>query len=307
MTRLPRIACAWLLAVAATCASAEVELRARTEEPRAFGHQVGDLVTRVVLIDLPEGLSLDAESLPAAGRVGPALELRAIARSERRIAGGRELRLALEFQVMASPVTARVFDLPTLKLRIDGRGGSQELRVDPWPLAVSPVGPEDASPRRGLGELRPDAPPPPADTRRLRAVVSVALAVAAGIGAWLAVIHFGLPWWSRRRRPFGLAWRELQSWKRRGQLRDDAESLRTAVRRLHAALDATAGRALFASAVDDFLAVHPRYAPLRGELLRFFESSRSAFFSSTPAPADTEMRWLLDLARSLRDAERGSA
>ena len=77
--------------------------------------------------------------------------------------------------------------------------------------------------------------------------------------------------------------------------------------RLHAALDATAGRVLFADAVDGFVADHPHYAPLRGELLRFFELSRGAFFSGTAEPVATEMRWLLDVARSLRDAERGSA
>ncbi len=66
----------------------------------------------------------------------------------------------------------RIVDLPTLMLRFEGEGEgrSQELRIDPWPLAVSPLGPEAASPRHGLGELRPDLPPPAADTSRLRAV-----------------------------------------------------------------------------------------------------------------------------------------
>lgn len=293
---------AWLLAGAGPAAA--LDLGATTEEPRAFGHQVGDVVTRIVRIDVPAGLTLDAESLPAPGRLSAALDLRALSRSDERIAGGTRVRLELVFQVFAAPVAPRIVDLPTLKLRFEGGGRNQELRVDPWPLAVAPLGPEAASPRHGLGELRPDLPPPAADTRKLRAVAAAGVAVAALIGGWLALVYFGLPWWGRRHRPFGLAWRELQAARRRGALGEEAAACATITRRLHAALNASAGHVLFAEGVEAFVAAAPRYAPLQDELLRFFERSRSAFFAAAPAG---DQRWLLDLARALRDAERGSA
>lgn len=300
MKRLLALALAAML----DSASAQVDLRATTEEPRAFGHQVGDVVTRVIWIDVPAGLTLDADSLPAPGRLSAALDLRALSRGDEGIAGGTRLRLELEFQVFAAPVAPRIVDLPTLKLRFDGGGRSQELRVDPWPLAVSPLGPEAASPRHGLGELRPDQPPPGADTRMLRAVVVAGTTVAALVGVWLAAVYFGLPWWSRRHRPFGRAWRELQAARRRGVLGEEATASATITRRLHAALNASAGHVLFAEGVEAFIAAAPRYAPLRADLLSFFERSRGAFFAA--APVD-DPSWLLDLARALRDAERGTA
>jgi mxaA protein len=304
MKPLLSIALAALLFASAGPASA-IDLAATTEEPRAFGHQVGDVVTRVVWIDVPAGLTLDADSLPTPGRLSAALDLRALSRGDEGIAGGTRVRLELVFQVFAAPVAPRIVDLPTLKLRFDGGGGrSQELRVDPWPLAVSPLGPEAASPRHGLGELRPDQPPPAADTRMLRAVVVVGTTLAALIGVWLAAVYFGLPWWSRRHRPFGLAWRELQAARRRGALGEEAAACATITRRLHAALNASAGHVLFAEGVEAFVAAAPRYAPLRADLLSFFERSRGAFFAA--APAD-DPHWLLDLARALRDAERGTA
>ena len=300
MKRLLALALAAML----NSASAQVDLRATTEEPRAFGHQVGDVVTRVVWIDVPAGLTLDADSLPAPGRLSAALDLRTLSRGDEGIAGGTRVRLELVFQVFAAPVAPRIVDLPTLKLRFDGGGRSQELRVDPWPLAVSPLGPEAASPRHGLGELRPDQPPPAADTGMLRAVVVAGTTLAALIGAWLAAVYFGLPWWSRRHRPFGLAWRELQAARRRGALAEEAAACATITRRLHAALNASAGHVLFAEGVEAFIAAAPRYAPLRADLQSFFERSRGAFFAA--APAD-DPHWLLDLARALRDAERGTA
>ena len=302
MKPLLSIALAALLFASAGPASA-IDLAATTEEPRAFGHQVGDVVTRVVQIDVPAGLTLDADSLPTPGRLSAALDLRALSRSDAGIAGGTRVRLELVFQVFAAPVAPRIVDLPTLKLRFDGGGRSQELRVDPWPLAVSPLGPEAASPRHGLGELRPDQPPPAADTRTLRTVGLAGVALSALIGGWFAAVYFGLPWWSRRHRPFGAAWRELQASRRRGALGDEAAACAAISRRLHAALNASAGHVLFAEDVEAFVAAAPRYAPLRADLLRFFERSRSAFFAAAPAG---DHRWLLDLARALRDAERGT-
>ena len=292
------------LSIAVALPAAALELRATTEEPRAFGHQVGDVVTRVVHVDVPDGLALDVESLPLPGRIGPALDLRALDHAESRVTGGTRVRLELSFQVFAAPVTARVYDLPTLRLRFEGGGRSQELRVDPWPLAVAPLGPEDASPRHGLGELRPDQPPPAADTAGLRAIVAAGLGVAASIAVWLWVVYRGLPWWSRRHRPFAAAWRELQAERRRGALATGGDACLAVTRRLHAALNAAAGRVVFAEGLDAFVAAAPRYAPLRAELGRFFERSRAGFFASAP---DADLDWLLGVARALRDAERGTA
>lgn len=303
---LPRIA-GLGLALCCAAAGAQTELRASTIEPRAFGYQAGDLVTRVIDIDIPAGRTLDEATLPPPGRLGPALELRRIERSSARGPdGGTRLRLTLEFQIFAAPVAPRIVDLPTLPLAFTGGPRTEELRIEPWPLAVAPLGPEDASPRHGLGELRPDLPVPLADVGVLRALLVAGLALAALAGGALALLRFGLPWLGRRR-PFGLAWRELRAQQRRGKLADDAAGCRTAAQRLHKALNESAGRAVFAETLDAFVAGAPRYAPLQGELRGFFEGSQRAFFAGAGGSAQAELRRLLDLARALRDAERGVA
>ena len=50
--------------------------------------------------------------------------------------------------------------MPGFTLRLRGEPRDQEVRVEAWPVTVSPLVPEDVSPRRGLGELQPDAGPP---------------------------------------------------------------------------------------------------------------------------------------------------
>lgn len=281
-------------------------LQATTSEPRAFGYQVGDLVERSVVVQVPAGLALDETSLPRAGTRGKAIELKQVVHRSRAKAGGMRHEFALVYQVFLSPPEVRTLEIAPFVLRFTGEPRDQDLRVEAWPVTVSPLMPVEASPRRGLGELRPDQPPPLIDTQpgRVRLLIYGVLLVAA-LG-YLAQVYLWLPWWARRRRPCALAWRSL-----RGMPADaPASEWRAAFQRVHDALNQTAGEVLFEHGVERFVATRPRYAGLREELAEFFRRSRSEFFASGPRTAEdspAEGPWLLAFARRLRDAERGAA
>ena len=288
-----------VLAVGAR-ANEPAPLRANVDEPRAFGYRVGDLVTREVLIDLPQRLQLDEASLPSVGRIGHALELRAISRgTEGGAASGTRLRLRFEYQLFGAPSATRSYELPPLLLRFEGAPRAEELRVDAWPVVVAPLAPEPPSARRGLGELRPDNPPPLRDTGFERDVLRVAAGVCAALLLYLAAVYWGLPWRDRGRRPFSQAYRTLRA------QRSPTES---GWRVMHAAFDQTAGRVVFAESVDAFVTQAPRFAALRNDIFAFFARSRAAFFvPSAAASAAGQRDWLLAFARACRDAERGTA
>ncbi|MEY2687075.1 MAG: hypothetical protein RL375_1273 [Pseudomonadota bacterium] len=57
---------------------ADEVLAAQVDEPRAYGWRVGDVVRRVVHLQLPEGWQLDERSLPRPDQRGGELELRAL-------------------------------------------------------------------------------------------------------------------------------------------------------------------------------------------------------------------------------------
>jgi mxaA protein len=277
-------------------------LQATTREPRAFGYQVGDIVARSITVHVPEGLVLDETSVPHPGARGRAIELRRVARRDRSEPGGRRHELTLDYQLMLSPPQPRTFELPTLMLRFQGRPRAQELRIEAWPVTVSPLVPVDVSPRRGLGELQPDTPPPLIDTSATHGRL-IAYAVASLLLlAYLAYIYIGLPWWSRAHRPFTQAWRSLRD------LRADSAEGRwhEAIRQVHEALNRTAGEVVFEHGIDRFVGAHDRFEPMRGELLRFFQLSRRAFFADD-ALATADRTWLIEFSRRCRDAERGAA
>ncbi len=262
-------------------------------EPRAFGYSVGDVLQRRVLLQLPPGWELDLSSLPQTRRPGQALELRA-ARLE-----GRELRL--DYQVFLAPTEVRTLEIPPLKLRLVGPAGEQFLRLDAWPVTVAPLVPLDVSPRTGLGELRPDAPPPSISTEARRLRLALYAATLALVAAYLVHVYVGLPWWGRRQRPFAQAWRSL----RRLPAAPSAQQQREALRLLHQALNTSAGEVVFESGLADFIAAHPRFAPLHEGLAGFFRRSHDEFFAGRGGQADLPS--LRALCRACRDVERGSA
>jgi mxaA protein len=331
------VAVLWFALLPPAARAAEPEqatLQARTVEPRAFGYRVGDVAERQVVIDIPAHLTLDEASLPTLGPHGPVLELRSMGRSVQSMPGGRRLSLRLTYQVFAAPVTVRSYELPKLLLRFDGNpheethgraqvssfpsgggrlgrpGGAvtEELRIEPWPLVVAALAAEEASPREGLGALRPDTAPPVRDTGIERGLLWACAGAALLLGAYLGLVYLGLPWWGRQRRPFTRAFRAMRV---RAPARGAAD-LRAACLALHAAFDETAGRTVFAGALDTFIAQAPRFAALRSDMRLFFERSQAMFFAQADAPggerAGTPLSrdWLLAFARACRDAERGS-
>lgn len=276
-----------LLALTLGARAHAATLQATTEEPRAFGYQVGDVVQRRISVEVPDGLVLDENSLPRPGARGTALELRALRRSGKQI--------ELDYQVFLSPAEARTLEMPALTLRYEGAPRAQELRIESWPVTVAPLVPVEVSPRTGLGELQPDAAPPLIDTRAQgwRLLAYAALLVA--LLTYLAIVYLGLPWWGARRRPFALAWRQV----------NQAPPWREACQHVHAALNQSAGEVLFEHGVDRFTAAHQAFAPLKEDILRFLRLSQREFFEGGARDAG-DAAWLSGFCKRCRDAERGT-
>jgi mxaA protein len=292
------VACA--AAVVATAAAGQEVPRLLASEPRAFGYQVGDLVARRISVDLPAGWQLDSRSLPQPGARGQALELRRVEAGATSIGNGRRYEIKLEYQVFLSPPVVRTLEIPSFKLVLAGPTRSEELRVEAWPVTVAPLVAVEASPRRGLGELRPDREPPLVATAALTRRLLVWAALAALLIVGLVAGRLGLFWRAARDRPFAQAWRQL---RRLGDGASDAQWL-DACRRVHAALNRSAGEVVFESGLAGFVAAQPRFGAVRDDLAIFLKRSRDEFFGGV-ARQSGDVRWLVATCRRLRDAERG--
>jgi mxaA protein len=237
------------------------------EAPRPFGHVLGDVVTQRVALD-HDGRPLNLPGLPPLERTGNWFERRN-ARIEHDATGRRWL--VLDYQIINVPEELRAIDLPALDLptTVDG----QRLQTASLPLTVAPLTPTVVLARAGLEEMRPDADAPHIDTAALERRLHLALAAAATLAAgWIALLSLRR-WRAGRRLPFSRAQREMR--------RLDAGSS-AAWRRLHRALDETAGQVVRGHSLATLLLRAPWLVPIEGELRLFFEASQARFFAEHP-------------------------
>jgi mxaA protein len=259
---------------------------ATVEQPRSFGHVLGDVLTQRVLLS-HAGRPVDAGALPAADRVGLYLERRT-PRVEEDALGRRWL--AIDYQVVNAPRALTAAALPALSITTS----AGPLQVVAWPVSIGPLTPPATFDQGALQPLRPDRPVLPVPTEGLERQLKLSLtALAVVLLGWAA-------WWAARnarearRLPFARAWQQLRQ-------ADPAST--EAWRALHRALDATAGRVVHGRTLPRLLADAPHLQPLAPQLEAFFRHSEQRFFASEAgtAPADLSLR---ALGLALREAER---
>lgn len=267
------LACAVLPAAAAT-----------VEQPRSFGHVLGDVLTQRVLLERPAA----GPALPAA-RIDLWLERRA-PRTETDAQGRRWL--AIDYQVVNAPRALTAIALPALSI---ATAGGPPLTLPAWPVSIGPLTPEQPFGQGELQPLRPDRPVVPL------AVAGIERQLKLALLALLAVLLAWAGWWAWRNRrearqlPFARAWRELQ--------RLDDPTGPQAWRALHRALNASAGRVVQGAGLPRLLAEAPYLQPLQAPLEDFYRESTRRFFAVDGAAAATDYP-LKPLARALRDAEQ---
>ena len=270
-------------AASAPAPKAEVTL-ATVEQPRAFGHVLGDVLTQRVLLQ-HAGRPVDVITPPAADRVGLWLERRP-ARAETDDQGRRWL--ALDYQVVNAPRALTTLSLPALTIAT--RGGTP-LALPAWPISVGPLTPSEVAGQGALQPLRPDRPVDAVSTVAIEHRFKGALVALGGVLlAWLAWWG-GRNWRESRRLPFARAWRELR--------RVDAASPEAWLS-LHRAVNASAGRVVHGASLSRWLDERPHLRPLQAQLEGFYRHSSERFFAGGSAAAYP----LHALGRALRDAER---
>ena len=298
MSRRPAFALALVLAAMPATAVRAADpppgastVAAVAQQPRSFGHVLGDVLTQRVLLER-EGRALQPGTLPPAARIDLWLERRP-ARLETDPQGRRWL--AIDYQIINAPRTLSAIALPALAIPTTA---GPPLQLAAWPISIAPLTPEQPFGQGDLLPLRPDRPVAPLPVEGLQRQLRHALAaLAAVLLAWAG-------WWAWRNRreaqqlPLAQAWRALQ--------RMDDPASPQAWRVLHQALNRTAGRVVHGASLPQLLDQAQHLRPLQPRLEDFYRESTLRFFAADPATAGQPQAAypLRPLARALRDAEQ---
>ncbi|QFR33759.1 nonribosomal peptide synthetase MxaA [Ancylobacter sp. TS-1] len=277
--------------------------------PRPFGYVIGDVVTLTAEIALDAPFVLDPASLPAPRALDYWLDLRGVTLTDEGVADGvRRYTLDLVYQTFYAPLEPRRMSLPGLTLTAVAEGRRVPVEVPPWSFLMSPLREIVATGAGPAMALRPDIAPAPIPTgttlRRLLAALAVAL-LAFLVLAWQ--MGWG-PFGRRAARPFARAARAVPT--SLGTTADPSPAAYGgALRALHRAFDATAGKGVFAEDLPDFFRAYPAFHAAEAEVRRLFNASRRAFFGGDMDGARRELppEALVALSRRLRAVERGSA
>jgi mxaA protein len=273
------------LAACAGAGAIEATASAVVEQPRPFGHVVGDVLTQRVLLD-DAGRAFEPAALPAPSRLGAWLERRS-ARIDQAPDGRRWLEV--DYQLVNAPPTQAIVRLPAWDLA--GRVPGKALHVAAWQVSVSALTPK-AAPGTSAWQIRPDRPPPPIPVRAARRrLLLTSIALAGCLVAWAGWFAWR-SWRAAATQPFAAALRELRRL-------DDAQP--AAYRAMHGAFDRTAGEVLRESTLPRLFQRAPHLAPLQARIRRFYAQSGARFFGDAP-PADTPSFTTLCVA--LRRLER---
>jgi len=255
------------------------------EQPRAFGHTIGDVLTQRLLLGDDE-----LAVTPPSGRVDAWFERR-MARVETDASGRRWL--AIDYQVVNAPRTLANASLPAQTLK--ARSGN-DWHIAEWPITIGPLTPENLAAQGDLQVMRPDhevgvLPTAPIHQRLNREAAGLALTLSAWLAWWL--------WRIRReaiRLPFARAWGEVRRFNGAAEGVEPAAWLS-----VHRALDATAGHVVTASTLGGLLTRAPHLRALQPQLEAFYQHSSERFFSTESVHAPYPLR---DLSLALRDAEK---
>jgi mxaA protein len=297
-----RVASLAALFVLSLIGAAAGEVRSvRLTADRSFGFFVGDVVTAHLEIIADESMSLKSASLPLVGPLDHRLDLRDLRVVEERASGGaKRWRVDLAYQIFYVALDVRDLDIPSFSLRFSSAAGTQTVSTPVWKVGVSPL--REVLPQRRddpADYMRPDSVAIPADAATPTLVAAIFSTLAVGALALLARDRGWPPFHHRRARVFAVASRRIASFARANSEASRREALLT----LHRAIDATAGRRVFAEDLDAFLARHDEYARLRDGLAQFFAASRRLFFGAG-AGEEFPFAELAALARRLAECER---
>ncbi|MDP2248435.1 MAG: hypothetical protein Q8J65_09915 [Nitrosomonadales bacterium] len=279
-----------------------------TEAKRDSGYTVGDMITRVVRLEVKKPYKLLDTSLPIVGYekryqgqvIG--IELRDIKKEEKEKSDSTVYTIHLTYQIFTRNVVAKPSSLPPEFVKIKGEKDIYSLRIPSWNFRISPIAvfgevklESDMSPFRGP-LLKTD------EHEQLTLKITLTILVLSGLGLlYILGVHAWLP---RMGGPFARAYRDLRKLKK---LPASDETLKLDLERVHQAFNLSQGNSVFSDDIDDFVSKKKTFAAIRQEIEHFFELSRRVFFVQGDAqPIDAEQHeWLRQFTRRCRDCERG--
>lgn len=269
---------------------------------QAYGVQIGDKLSRRVVLDVPAPFKIAEGSFPKKGSKNNGVELVEIDVVTDQQKDNTRYTVNLSYQAFISSEKPIVMQLPAEKLSLTGSANAGALEVPAWSFWFSPI--VIGSIEAAVKNIQPEAMPPLVDVsaHKARLVLFVSLLTATLLV--LLYLNADGNWLPFMGGAFARAHRQLKRLAKTSGAKTVAEEKQALVY-VHQAFNHHFGANMFARDIETFVAKHSNFKKMKAMIAQFFNESNHSLYAIEPRDSQKVIADLVQLSKQLRDCERG--
>lgn len=273
-----------------------------TNPAQTYGVQIGDKLSRKVVLDVPAPFKIAESAFPKKGSKNNGVELVEVSVVTDQQKENSRYTVNLSYQTFVNPGKPTVMQLPAEKLSLTGGAKAEILEVPAWNFWFSPIvtgGIETAE-----KNIQPEVMPPlvEASEHKSRLVVFASLLAAS----LLALLYLNADgnWLPFMGGAFAKAHRQLKRLAKSSVTKTAVEEKQALVY-IHQAFNQHFGANMFARDIEPFVAKHTSFKKMQAEIAQFFDESNQSLYAVEPRDSPKIIADLVQLSKQLRACERG--
>ena len=282
--------------------SKAAKIASLTNPANTYGVQIGDKLTRGIVLEVPAPYKISDTALPRKGTKNNGVELVAVDMVTNQQKTRTLYTLSLSYQTFTNPNKPTVMHLPAEKFVLTGGAKVEVLEVPAWGFWLSPIvtgGIETAQ-----KNIQPEAKPLLVNvgTHKIRLAVFLGMLVAS----LLALLYNNAEgnWLPFMGDAFAKAHRQLKRLAKSTSAKTAVEEKQALVF-VHQAFNQHYGANMFARDIEHFISLRPRFKKMKDEIAQFFDESNQSLYAVEPRNSHKIIADLTQFSKRLRDCERG--
>lgn len=273
-----------------------------TNPAKSYGVQIGDKLTRKVVLEVPAPLTIADANFPKKGTKNKGIELVDVAVTTSQQKDRTIYTFSLGYQTFNSTNKPTVMQLPVEKFVLTGAEKPENIEVAAWGFWFSPIvaGGVDTAQKNIQSELMP--PLLNIEVHQIR----LALFLSLFIFSLIALLYMNADghWLPFMGGAFAKAHRQLKRLAQSSVAKTVVEEKQALVY-LHQAFNQHFGANMFARDIEHFVGLRPSFSKVQSKIAQFFDESNQSLYSIEPRDSQKMIVNLVQLSKELRDCERG--
>lgn len=273
-----------------------------TNPAQPFGVQIGDKLSRKVILEVPAPLKIAETAFPKKGTKNNGVELvevGVVVDQEKEVA---RYTFDLTYQTFTNPGKPQVMYLPVEKFILTGGAKSEVLEIPVWSFWLSPIVTGDIT--TAAKNIQPEVLPPLVDVSAHKTRLAVFSSLLAASLLALLYLNADGNWLPFMGGAFARAHRQLKRLAKSKGAKTRVEEKQALVY-IHQAFNQHFGANMFARDIEPFVVKRTSFKKMSAEIARFFDQSNQALYAIEPRNSQKTIMDLVQLSKQLRDCERG--